>query len=141
MEVLITGGAGFLGMKLARTLLARGTLADADGKQQAISRLVLLDRAAPQGLSDPRISVIEGDVADTAVIARALTPSIASVFHLAAVVSGEAEADFDLGMRVNLEATRILLEQARHNGNRPRVVFASSVAVFGGELPDRKSVV
>ncbi len=135
MEVLITGGAGFLGMKLARELLARHTLADAAGKQQPVTRIVLLDRNAPQGLDDPRISVIEGDVADAAVIARALTPSIDSVFHLAAVVSGEAEADFDLGMRINLDATRILLEQARHNGNRPRVVFASSVAAFGGELP------
>ncbi len=135
MEVLITGGAGFLGMKLARELLARHTLADAAGKQQPVTRIVLLDRNAPQGLDDPRISVIEGDVADAAVIARALTPSIDSVFHLAAVVSGEAEADFDLGMRNNLDATRILLEQARHNGNRPRVVFASSVAAFGGELP------
>ena len=137
MEVLITGGAGFLGIKLTRALLARGTLADASGKQQAISRIVLLDRAAPQGLDDPRIRVIEGDVADAAVIARALTPSIASVFHLAAVVSGEAEADFELGMRVNLDATRFLLEQARRNGNCPRVVFASSVAAFGGELPEQ----
>ncbi len=135
MEVLITGGAGFLGMKLARELLARHTLADAAGKQQPVTRIVLLDRNAPQGLDDPRISVIEGDVADAAVIARALTPAIDSVFHLAAVVSGEAEADFDLGMRINLDATRILLEQARLNGNRPRVVFASSVAAFGGELP------
>ena len=135
MEVLITGGAGFLGMKLARALLARNTLADAEGKQQPITRIVLLDRAAAQGLDDARISALEGDVADAAVMARALTPSIASVFHLAAVVSGEAEADFDLGMRVNLDATRILLEQARRNGNRPRVVFASSVAAFGGELP------
>ncbi|MEO0317216.1 MAG: nucleoside-diphosphate-sugar epimerase protein [Pseudomonadota bacterium] len=135
MEVLITGGAGFLGIKLTRALLARGTLADANGQQQPITRILLLDRAAPQGLADPRISVIEGDVADPAVMARALTPSIASVFHLAAVVSGEAEADFELGMRVNLDATRLLLEQARHHGNRPRVVFASSVAAFGGELP------
>ncbi len=135
MEVLITGGAGFLGMKLARALLARNTLADAEGKQQPITRIVLLDRTAAQGLDDARISALEGDVADAAVMARALTPSIASVFHLAAVVSGEAEADFDLGMRVNLDATRILLEQARRNGNRPRVVFASSVAAFGGELP------
>lgn len=135
MEVLITGGAGFLGMKLAHALLARNTLADADGKQQTITRIVLLDRSAPQGLSEPRISFIEGDVADAAVIARALTPSITSVFHLAAVVSGEAEADFDLGMRINLDATRFLLEQARRNGNCPRFVFTSSVAAFGGELP------
>ena len=78
-----------------------------------------------------------GDAADAAVITKALTPSVQSVFHLAAVVSGEAESDFDLGMRINLDATRILLEQARKNGNRPRVVFTSSVAVFGGDLPPK----
>ena len=137
MEVLITGGAGFLGMKLARTLLAHGTLADANGKQQPVARIVLMDRHAAQGFDDPRIDVVEGDVADATVIARALTPSTDSVFHLAAIVSGEAEADFDLGMRVNLDATRLLLDQARHNGNRPRLVFASSVAAFGGELPEQ----
>ncbi len=135
MEVLITGGAGFLGAKLARTLLARGTLADAEGRQQAIARIVLLDRVAAQGFDDPRISTIEGDVADAALMARALTPATHSVFHLAAVVSGEAEADFDLGMRVNLDATRVLLDLARLHGTRPRVVFTSSVAAFGGELP------
>ncbi len=135
MEVLITGGAGFLGLKLTRALLARGTLAAADGTQQSITRIVLLDRAAAHGFDDARVTCVEGDVADAAVIAAALTPSTSSVFHLAAVVSGEAEADFDLGMRINLDATRVLLEQARRNGNVPRVVFTSSVAVFGGELP------
>ncbi len=136
MEVLITGGAGFLGMKLTRALLARGTLADADGQARAISRIVLLDRVEPQGLDDARVSSIAGDVADASVIADALTASVHSVFHLAAVVSGEAEADFDLGMRINVDATRVLLERARQLGTRPRVVFASSVAAFGGELPD-----
>jgi len=137
MEVLITGGAGFLGSKLARQLLARGTLAGPTGQPEKISRITLLDQVAAQGFDDPRIAVITGDAADPAVIAKALTPSIQSVFHLAAVVSGEAESDFDLGMRINLDATRILLEQARKNGNRPRVVFTSSVAVFGGDLPPK----
>ena len=135
MEVLITGGAGFLGSKLARKLLERGTLADNTGKQQSITRIVLLDQVAAQGFSDPRVTAVTGDVADPASVAKVLTPAIQSVFHLAAVVSGEAESDFDLGMRINLDATRILLEQARKNGNRPRFVFTSSVAVFGGDLP------
>ena len=135
MEVLITGGAGFLGSKLAHKLLERGTLAGSNGEQQAITRIVLLDQAAAAGFSDPRIQSVTGDVADAATIARVLTPAIQSVFHLAAVVSGEAESDFDLGMRINLDATRILLEQARKNGNCPRFVFTSSVAVFGGDLP------
>ena len=137
MEVLITGGAGFLGAKLARQLLARGTLAGPSGQPEKISRITLLDQVAAQGLDDPRIAVMTGDAADPAVIAKALTPSVQSVFHLAAVVSGEAESDFDLGMRINLDATRVLLEQARKNGNRPRVVFTSSVAVFGGDLPPK----
>ncbi len=137
MEVLITGGAGFLGSKLARQLLARGTLAGPSGQPEKISRITLLDQVAAQGFDDPRIAVMTGDAADAAVIAEALTPSVQSVFHLAAVVSGEAESDFDLGMRINLDATRILLEQARKNGNRPRVVFTSSVAVFGGDLPPK----
>lgn len=135
MDVLITGGAGFLGVKLAKKLLERGTLAGPDGKQHTLKRIVLLDQVAAQGFTDPHIVSITGDVADAASVAYAFTPSIQSVFHLAAVVSGEAESDFDLGMRINLDATRILLEQARKNGNRPRFVFTSSVAVFGGELP------
>ena len=137
MEVLITGGAGFLGAKLARQLLARGTLAGPSGQPEKISRITLLDQVAAQGFDDARIAVMTGDAADPAVIAKALTPSVQSVFHLAAVVSGEAESDFDLGMRINLDATRVLLEQARKNGNRPRVVFTSSVAVFGGDLPPK----
>ena len=137
MEVLITGGAGFLGSKLARQLLLRGTLAGPSGQAEKISRITLLDQVAAQGFDDPRIAIMTGDAADAAVIAKALTPSVQSVFHLAAVVSGEAESDFDLGMRINLDATRILLEQARKNGNRPRLVFTSSVAVFGGELPPK----
>lgn len=137
MEVLITGGAGFLGSKLARQLLARGTLAGPSGQAEKISRITLLDQVAAQGFDDSRITIMTGDAADAAVIAKALTPSVQSVFHLAAVVSGEAESDFDLGMRINLDATRILLEQARKNGNRPRLVFTSSVAVFGGDLPPK----
>ncbi len=135
MEVLITGAAGFLGSKLAHKLLERGTLAGKDGQQQTITRIVLFDQVAAQGFSDPRIASVTGDVSDPSSIARVLTPAIQSVFHLAAVVSGEAESDFDLGMRINLDATRYLLEQARKNGNRPRFVFTSSVAVFGGDLP------
>ena len=137
MEVLITGGAGFLGSKLAQQLLARGTLVGPSGQADKISRITLLDQVAAQGFDDPRIAIMTGDAADAAVIAKALTPSVQSVFHLAAVVSGEAESDFDLGMRINLDATRIVLEQARKNGNRPRLVFTSSVAVFGGDLPDK----
>ena len=139
MHVLITGGAGLLGLRLARQLLQRGALTGPDGSAQTIARITLLDIvAAPTGLlQDARVVSVVGDVADAACIDGVLTPQTLSVFHLAAVVSGQAEADFDLGMRINLDATRLLLERARHNGNRPRFVFTSSVAAFGGVLPAR----
>jgi D-erythronate 2-dehydrogenase len=130
MRIVITGGAGFLGQRLARQLLERGSLTGG-----SIEELILLDRAAAPGLSDPRLSFVEGDIADPAVLAQAIDGRIDAVFHLAAVVSGQAEADFDLGMRVNVEASRLLLETCRATGRRPRVVFTSSVAVYGGDLP------
>ena len=137
MRIVITGGAGFLGSRLARKLLERGTLTDARGATRAIEMLVLLDVAPPpQPLTDPRVSVIAGDLADPAVIERAVTLDTDSVFHLAAVVSGQAEADFDIGMRVNLDATRHLLERCRKLAAPPKFVFTSSLAVFGGPLPD-----
>jgi len=135
MQVLITGGAGLLGSRLAKKLLERGTLADAEGRQTSISRIRLLDVVPATGFSDPRVEIVTGDISDADTIRKVLTPETQSVFHLAAIVSGQAEAEFDLGMRINFDATRLILEQARKNGNRPRVVFTSSVAVFGGDLP------
>ena len=134
MNVLITGGAGFLGLQLARLLLQRGTL-DLDGRAVPFGRLTLLDVAAPQGLNDARVRVVTGDLSDPAVLAQAIDADTGAIFHLAAVVSGQAEADFELGMRVNLDASRALLETCRALGHKPRVLFTSSVAVYGGELP------
>lgn len=135
MQVLITGGAGLLGARLARKLLERETLSDVHGIQKPIERITLLDIVPAAGFDDPRVETATGDISDARVIERFLTPQTTSIFHLAAIVSGQAEADFDLGMRINFDATRLILERARQNGNRPRVVFTSSVAVFGGELP------
>jgi nucleoside-diphosphate-sugar epimerase len=135
MRVVITGGAGFLGNRLAQALLARGRLTDAAGREQPIDELVTVDVAAPPS-RDPRVTHLTGDLADPAFVARAITADTGSVFHLAAVVSGQAEAEFDVGMRVNLDATRALLEQCRRCAAPPKVVFASSLAVFGGTLPD-----
>ncbi|SOZ51088.1 putative NAD-dependent epimerase/dehydratase [Cupriavidus taiwanensis] len=138
MNVLITGGAGFLGLQLARLLLQRGTL-NLDGQAVAFERLTLLDVVAPQGLDqgldNGRVRVVTGDLSDAAVLRQAIDRDTGAVFHLAAVVSGQAEADFDLGMRVNLDASRALLETCRELGHKPRVLFTSSVAVYGGELP------
>ncbi len=134
MKVVITGGAGFLGLRLARKLLERGQLAGATGTPETIERIVLVD-IAKGSLDDARVCALEGDVADPALVARAIGDDTASVFHLAAVVSAQAEADFDLGMRVNVDATRTLLEACRRLSAPPRFVFASSVAAFGGALP------
>jgi nucleoside-diphosphate-sugar epimerase len=136
MRIVITGGAGFLGARLARAILARGTLTDARGVARPVRELVLLDVVQPPDLGDPRLRGVAGDLADPAVIERVLTPETDAVFHLAAVVSGQAEADFDIGMRVNLDATRHLLERCRRLAAPPKFVFASSLAVFGGPLPD-----
>jgi nucleoside-diphosphate-sugar epimerase len=131
MRVVITGGGGFIGAKLARALLAGGTLAS-----RKITRLVLADQAFPGFPKDARLETLAGDIADPGFAAKAIAPDTAAIFHLAAVVSGAAEADFDLGMRVNLGGVRAVLDQARRCAKPPRLVFASSVAAFGGDLPD-----
>lgn len=135
MKIVITGGAGFLGSHLARALLNRGTLSGPGAKPQVISELVLFDHAAAADIEEPRVKSIAGDIGDSALLQKVIGPDTDVVFHLAAVVSGEAEADFDLGMRVNLDGTRGVLEACRRLAHAPRVVFASSVAVFGVPLP------
>ena len=136
MQIVITGGAGFLGRRLADKLLDRGTLRAQDGTERRIERLTLVDVVPPRGSADPRLAMAMGDIADSELLTRVIGPDTTSVFHLAAIVSGMAEADFDLGMRINLDATRRLLDVCRAAGTRPRVVFTSSVAVYGGDLPD-----
>jgi len=127
MRVVITGGCGFLGSRLAAELLRRDD----------IDELVLFDNS-PATLplpEDKRLKPATGDIADRETLRAVITPGTGSVFHLAAVVSGQAEADTDLGYRVNLDGTRAVLEACRALGTCPRVIFASSLAVYGGELP------
>ncbi len=142
MNILITGGSGFLGARLARTLLAQGSLALAGAPARPIQRVVLVDRVAPPAdlAADARVQPLLGDLVEQLAAGALPLAEVQAVFHLAAAVSGECEADFDLGMRSNLDATRQLLEGCRRAGHAPVFVFSSSVAVFGDSpeqrLPD-----
>jgi nucleoside-diphosphate-sugar epimerase len=137
MKIIITGGSGFLGERIARKLLERGKADDASGNPQPIRELVLVDIAPPlNGLLDARVRYAFGDAADPKFIAETLGSDTDGIFHLAAAVSGAAEADFDLGMRVNIDGTRGLLDACRRLRKPPRLLFASSVAVFGAPLPE-----
>ncbi len=130
MRVLITGGAGMLGRKLTRRLLERGQL-----QGEAIDAIDLVDMVEASAESHT-CTVHTADLSQPgeAESLMALDPGV--VFHLAAVVSAEAEADFDKGMAVNLDGTRRLFEAVRNRPGTPRVVFASSIAVFGAPFPD-----
>ena len=132
MKVVVTGAAGFLGQRLIREVVQRGELTDSRGARHRVDRIVAVDQVAAPG--QDLVQTLVGDVGDAAFVRKAVRGAD-SVFHLAAVVSGAAEADFDLGMRVNLDGTRALLEALRSEARRPKVVFSSSVAVFGGALP------
>lgn len=117
MRVVITGGAGFIGTLLARRLL--------DGAID-VDELVLADIVPPR-VTDPRVTPVVGELGSVDLGEADL------YFHLAGVVSGAAEADFDLGMHTNLDGTRALLEHARAQRNPPVLVFSSSLAVFGND--------
>jgi nucleoside-diphosphate-sugar epimerase len=130
MRLLITGGAGFVGTRLAQALLARGTIGGS-----RVEELVLADIAPPRAemLADARVKARTGPLLDLTTALR--EEDFDGVFHLASAVSGECEADFDLGMRSNLDSTRALLESLRarqqKTGRATRLVFSSSIAVFG----------
>ena len=133
--VAITGGAGFIGRRVGETLAARGTILDAEGKSQKITEIRLIDVVPAANLSHPLLKSIVVPGLDPYPLAAAIDKQTTAVFHLAAIVSGGAEADFDLGWRVNVDGTRTLLELLRALGSKPRVVFTSSVAAFGGDMP------
>jgi nucleoside-diphosphate-sugar epimerase len=136
MHVAVTGAAGMIGRKLVARLASDGRIGDAD-----VGRLSLVDVAvpeAPQGWTG-EADRWAGDLAEPGVAERLVRDRPDVIVHLAAVVSGEAEADFDKGYHVNLDGTRALFEAIRAHpdgGYRPRLVFASSIAVFGAPLPD-----
>ncbi|QIO08950.1 D-erythronate dehydrogenase [Acinetobacter lanii] len=136
MNILITGGTGFIGKQIAQKLLDLGTIQFDEQAPEQIKKITLFDAFSGEDLpQDPRIQVVTGDITDRELVSQ-LTQDIDVVWHLAAVVSSAAEADFDLGMNVNLYGLLNLLDSIRAHGNQPRVIFASGCAVFGGDLPE-----
>ncbi|WP_129658985.1 D-erythronate dehydrogenase [Rothia uropygialis] len=132
MKIVVTGGAGFLGSRVIAELLKRQ---DAGNLGFRFDRIVSLDLA--ENLSDDaRVSSVVGDLADPDLLAEIIGEDTVAVYHLAAVLSGGSAENFDLALRVNLDGTRELLEAARRAGNRPHFVFTSSLAVFGGQMPE-----
>ncbi|ELX8379748.1 D-erythronate dehydrogenase [Providencia vermicola] len=130
MKVIITGGAGFLGQQLAAALLK-----NSQGFQ--FDQLVLADIQCPTSpIEDARVSCVATDLTQAGAADQLIDAQTDVVYHLAAIVSSHAESDFDLGMKVNFEATRQLLEVARAKNPAMKFIFTSSLAVFGGELPD-----
>src|SRR4051812_20796728 len=130
MRILIIGAAGMLGGKLVERLVRDGCLGS-----ERISHLTLVDLAVPESSGDPGFPVesTAADLTEPGVAASIVAGRPDVIFHLAAVVSGEAEADLEKGYRVNVDATRMLLDAVRacEAGYRPRLVFSSSIAVFG----------
>ncbi|EZH84869.1 hypothetical protein B7G55_05350 [Aeromonas hydrophila] len=127
MQIIITGGGGFLGQKLARALLHSSL---------PFSELLLVDIQAPPALADSRVRCLQADLTAPGVAESLISERTTVVYHLAAIVSSHAEQDFDLGWQVNLDTTRSLLEACRHARPGIRFVFTSSLAVYGGPLPE-----
>ena len=132
MHVLVLGAAGMVGRKLVERLCSDAVVGDS-----AITAMTLFDIVEP-ARPDARwpVSIRSGDLADADEIEKLLLHKPDLIFHLAAVVSGEAEQNFDKGYAANLDATRLLFEAIRGRNYRLRVVFTSSIAVFGSPLPD-----
>jgi nucleoside-diphosphate-sugar epimerase len=134
MHILITGAAGMIGRKLVARLVAAGEL-----NGRPIEKLTLIDVSAPQkpGKFHGGVDTRAADIADQAAARAAIAGRPDVIFHLAAVVSGEAELDFEKGVHVNLDGSRALIEAIRTAGGgyRPRLVFTSSIAVFGAPFP------
>ncbi|WP_116134360.1 D-erythronate dehydrogenase [Tropicimonas sp. IMCC34043] len=131
MRVVVTGGAGFLGSRLIEALLTGGGL---PGKG-AVESILSFDRVACP-VKDPRVESRIGSIDDPDCVAAALSGEVDVVYHLAAVLSGQSEAEFETGLHINVDATRLLLEACRKLPRPPRFILTSSLAVFGGPMPE-----
>ncbi len=138
MNITITGASGFLGQKLAHGLLSANALTDSAGSPSRVEHLTLLDVVNPSKelSNDPRVTILTGDITDRSLLEKAISVSTDCIFHFAAIVSAGAEKDFDLGMSVNLDATRAILDICRGHETKPKLIFASSCAAFGGDMPN-----
>jgi nucleoside-diphosphate-sugar epimerase len=139
MDVLVTGGAGFIGGRIAAALLAAGEIPHPDGPQP-IENLTLFDVGPFDNSFMPgteiggiNVSCVTGDISDPATVDALIHSNVGAIFHLSGVVSSGAEDDFDLGYRVNLSGMQNILNAARLAGNVPLIIFAGSIAVYGGE--------
>eukprot|EP01121_Diplochlamys_sp_Union-15-3_P007253 TRINITY_DN1829_c0_g1_i1.p1 TRINITY_DN1829_c0_g1~~TRINITY_DN1829_c0_g1_i1.p1 ORF type:complete len:330 (-),score=69.19 TRINITY_DN1829_c0_g1_i1:61-1050(-) len=136
MKVVITGGLGFLGSKLAEKLLEKGSVVGIDGSEQPIKQLVLFDIASRTDLEilkDPRVSIVVGNISDKSLVEKLVDTDHLSVFHLSSIMSGQGEDDFDLALNVNLDGTRNLLECIRKKNSKIRLVFTSTCAIFDSQ--------
>ena len=137
MRIVVLGGAGFIGKKLVIKLLRRNQVSLNGRPSRVFEKLVVFDKVMAQGLpDDSRLEIVEGDISDKDVIEGLIGTNTDLIFHLAAIVSGEAEQNFDLGMQVNFHASLHLLEHCRKMKNAPVMVFASSCAAYGRELSE-----
>lgn len=132
MKVLIIGGGGLVGQKLAKSLAARGEL-----RGQSIDTLVLADVVDPAQIEAPfPVETVTCDIADPASVSTVIDAETDVIYLLAAIVSGQAEEDMDLGYKINMMGTLNVLERCRELGTKPVLVFTSSIAVYGGEVAD-----
>lgn len=139
MRIIITGAAGFIGTALTKALLATGQLADRTGRLQPITEILLIDRVAPalpQASGAVALRAETGDLGDAAFRQRVFAQPFDSLFHLAATLTTEAERDLATGIEVNVTGFLHLLQACRAQSKPPKLVFASSIATFGGVLPE-----
>ncbi len=133
MHILITGAAGMIGRKVAEKLLSKGRVGDLEITKLTLHDIVASDLKPTENTS---IRPIVGDLADRSVVDWLVSEKPDMIMHLAAIVSGEAEADFDKGYAVNFDGTRHLFDAIRLQHYQPRVLYASSIAVYGAPFPD-----